>query len=331
MTTMTDELDWDGTRLRRARVSGGGDRWLEVDGAVHAHPLLGPAHRLTTSTGAVTWMGAVTWARPDRIPAVEHPALVPALAGTALLNLIARQARRAGVATLRYAGPYPTAALWSALAQCFTTTATEDDFTRDAERRAARVDASPVAVDFTPAPFERRWLHPRVAVQHRAALERVIVDDVAYVAGGGPHRLRVDGEVVRAELWIGDAPWAEVAVVTPDGGLLSGPTPTPAPSADVVGRALPPALTSALAELVVELVAAPLAAVVRAELARTPVVWGDAGARLAVDAGDRVLLHAALWERLAPHGLARVALALAEALAPVIARRAQAVALAALG
>ena len=43
---------------------------------------------------------------------LAEPARLPLGAGGAVLNVIALLARHAGIAALRYAGPYPTAALW---------------------------------------------------------------------------------------------------------------------------------------------------------------------------------------------------------------------------
>jgi hypothetical protein len=52
------------------------------------------------------------------------------------------------------------------------------------------------------------------------------------------------------------------------------------------------------------------------------VCWADLGARAARELpgnGAGFVVHAALWDRIAPLGLGRLALALAEALAPVVA------------
>ncbi|MGE5183811.1 MAG: hypothetical protein ACM31C_17195, partial [Acidobacteriota bacterium] len=72
-------------------------------------------------------------------------------------------------------------------------------------------------------------------------------------------------------------------------------------------------------ELVAEAVPAPLAADARAIVAARPLVWADLGTRAARATSERFEVHAALWERIAPRGLARLALALAEALAPLAA------------
>jgi hypothetical protein len=74
----------------------------------------------------------------------------------------------------------------------------------------------------------------------------------------------------------------------------------------------------AIGELVAELVAAPVAAAASARLAAHALRWGDLGARAAREDRDGFTVHAALWDRIAPLGLGRLALALAEALAPVV-------------
>ena len=55
-------------------------------------------------------------------------------------------------------------------------------------------------------------------------------------------------------------------------------------------------------------------------ITRRPVVWADLGARAARYTGERFEVHAALWERIGPLGLGRLALAIAEALVPVVTR-----------
>jgi hypothetical protein len=59
-------------------------------------------------------------------------------------------------------------------------------------------------------------------------------------------------------------------------------------------------------------------------MAAMHIEWGDAGAAAARDLGERVIVHAALWERLIPFGLAEVAMALNDALTPIVGLRAQA-------
>jgi hypothetical protein len=110
-----------------------------------------------------------------------------------------------------------------------------------------------------------------------------------------------------------------VATLAADGSVSDGPHPVPACTSPVIGRAFPDALRDALAELVAEAVPAPLAADARALCASAGLVWADLGARAAAEHPGGFAVHAALWDRIAPLGLARLALALAEALAPVVA------------
>src|SRR5690606_28289186 len=115
----------------------------------------------------------------------------------------------------------------------------------------------------------------------------------------------------------GDAPYAHVATLGPDGGVIDGPRAIPPCESRVLGAEFPPALAIALAELVADAVPAPLAADARAWIAARPIRWADLGARAAAARPGELCVHAALWERIGPLGLGRLALALAEALAPV--------------
>jgi hypothetical protein len=298
-------LGWEGPALIQLTVDG-----ATLDGAVIDHPLLGAAH----AVGA-TAMSAIDWARPTEIPAIAEPGRLPLGAGGAILNAIAVLARDAGVAALRYAGPYPSAALWQTLARSFRTTADEAAFTAGALDRALRVARDPIAIDFAPAPHDRLAIAGGF-VELRDGVERAVLDGLAYTDGVA--RLVPDGAAVHAEIWFGDAPYARVATLAADGALVAGPHPIPACASPVVGRAFPEPLRLAIAELVGEVVAAPLAADARAVLAGRPLVWADLAGRAARVTPDGFAVHAALWDRVAPHGLGRLALALAEALAPVV-------------
>ena len=79
-----------------------------------------------------------------------------------------------------------------------------------------------------------------------------------------------------------------------------------------------------LAEAIATTRAPPLAAAIAEVMATVPVRWADTGDQPARDLGETLGVHVVLWQRLAPLGLSRVAAALVEALAPVVARRAQA-------
>lgn len=150
-------LAWDGGVLVGIEVPG--PRVTLVRGERVAHLLFGEAQPIVVSPAAepATWVGAIDWARPVQIPPIEHPARLPPGAGTTILNTIAWLAELGGVERLRYAGPYPTSALWGSLMQSFRVDGAGDEaaFTADALARAARADMSPVPIAFTPAPFER--------------------------------------------------------------------------------------------------------------------------------------------------------------------------------
>jgi hypothetical protein len=313
-----------------------------VHGAVISHPLLGPAHLVGD-----TAMSALDWARPTEIPVIAAPARLPPGAGAAILNTIATLAKRAGVPALRYAGPYPTAALWRALARSFRSTGDEATFTADALDRALRVARDPIAVELTPAPHERIAITSGF-VELRDHLERAVIDGVAYEPGGSPARLicehppalhpaehphaphpaehphaphpaEAPPALHHCEVWFGDAMYARVATLLSDGTLLAGPHAIPPSHSAVIGREFPLALRIAIAELVAGAVPAPLATAARELCAPQSLRWADLGARAAREQPDGFAVHAALWDRIAPLGLGRLALALAEALAPVIA------------
>jgi hypothetical protein len=169
-------------------------------------------------------------------------------------------------------------------------------------------------------------VHPRAWVELRAELERASIDGLRYgICSSGAHRLvRVSDDSFAAEFWIGDAPLARVAILDARGELISGPTAAPPYDSAVLGRAFPAPLTDALAELVADAVPAPLADEARAFVAAARLAWADTGCELARARDGSIDVHAGIWDRLAPHGLARVALALAEAIEPIARRRAAA-------
>lgn len=322
-------LTWRGSQLESLEVPG-----AIVRGAVITDPLLGPAHAIDHASTIdprdpiapprgspprrATTLSAIEWARPTQIPAIAAPARIPAGAAAPIMNAIALLAERAGVPALRYAGPYPTHALWRSLLRSFRTAATEEQFTADALGRAALVARDEIEIDFVPAPHERIVI-PHGHIELRDGVERAVIHGVAYVPDGSPARLVASGGERRAEIWFGDELWAHVATLAADGSVVDGPQPIRAYASDVIGRAFPPALRAALAELVADAVAPPLAADARAVVTARPIRWADLGARAAAHDDDGFAVHAALWDHVAPLGLARLALALAEALAPIAA------------
>lgn len=312
------ELAWDDARLGALIVAGYDHRALRVDGAVVAHPVLGATHALTVGGVEVARMTAIDWRRPTAIPAIDRPAALPPGTGTMVLDTIARLARDAGVRALRYAGPYPTAALWASLGASFRADGDEAAFTAAAHGRWGGGALPPIPIDFAPAPHERVLVAPDACAHLRDGIERVVVAGASFARGGGVRRLIDVADGVAAELWFGDRPWARVAELGLDAAIVRRLPPPPADAAPA-GQALPPALVAALIDLIADALPPPLTA---AALADAPIVWGDAGLAAARDVGAQVIVHVGLWHHLAPHGLARVALGLAEALTPIAAARA---------
>ena len=316
------ELTWDGAELIELHVPG-----ARIGRATIDHPILGLCAPITSDTGALlTVISAVDWSAPAEIPAIAAPGRLPPGAGGVILNVLAilvgdrtplpspLPSGDQMVARICYAGPYPTSALYHSLLRSFTTTATEAEFTAHALGRALRGARDVLPFEFVPAPHER-VAFTRGHAELRDGLERVVIDGVGYARDGSPTRL-IDG---RAEIWFGDAPWAQVATFAADGSLVDGPHPLPACASGVIGKEFPPPLRDAIAELIADVLPSPLAADARTLVARGPLRWADLGARVARRTPSGFEVHAALWDRLAASGLARVALALAEALAPVVA------------
>ncbi|HSD89901.1 MAG TPA: hypothetical protein VLB44_20360 [Kofleriaceae bacterium] len=292
---------------------------LTIHRDVVQHPLLGDAHVIESRGRLLTHMSAIDWDRPTQIPTVAAPAALPPGTGSQLINLIAELAVRAGVPTLRYAGPYPTAAIFKTLLYSFRTTADEDTFTKHALDRATRVARDEIPIDFIPAPH-RRVEHAHGASMVRDGLERTRIGGTQYERDGSPGRLvaEPDGGGWAAEIWFGDSSWARVALLDAEGHLVDGPHPIPPATSSVLGQTFSQQLAAALGELVVDFVPVPMAKAAHQLLTSHPIVWADLGARPARYTDGRFEVHVALWERIAPLGMSRLALALVEALAPVI-------------
>jgi hypothetical protein len=330
-------------QLQCVRVPGHNSSWIEVHCAIEQHPLLGAAHRIVTSTGAVTFMAAIDWAAPTTIPAIIEPQRLPAMCGGLLLNTIAELAQHAGVAALRYRGAYPTAALFASLQPCFSCTATEAEFTAGGWQIALQGVAIEVPVDFVPTPFVRIQQTPRVVTQSTArqpaSLQSVFIDGLSFAPMQQPRRLVAANEGYAAQLCFGDAAWATVATFAAEGQLAAGPHVLPALDSalaqQVLGRELPPPLRAALAELLADDAPAGLAPLYAKVASATPMVWRDVGMHAAIlrdaDGGPCIELHVALWTTLAPRGAAALVQAMATAIAPLVTRLVQQALLAAVG
>jgi hypothetical protein len=289
---------------------------LSVDPDIVEHPLLGDAQLILHAGEPITAMSAIDWDRPTQIPTIAEPRTLPRGTGTLLINEIAVRARRAGVESLRYAGPYPTPALFTTLLRSFRTTASEQSFTSDVLGRAMRLARDEVAVDFTPAPFERRTM-PYGSIDVRDGIERAVIDGMLFDREGVVGSIaRLDGG--DAVLAFGDVVWTRVATLADDGALLGDVQPIPALDSNVIGKSFPIELKEQLAALVADAVPPPLAHDARTVMLARPIVWADLGARAAAIEADGFALHAGWWTYLAPRGVRAFALAVSDALATVI-------------
>jgi hypothetical protein len=292
---------------------------LVVHEDVVEHPLLGDAQVIEHAGAPLTAMSAIDWQRPTQIPTIAEPRTLPRGTGTLLMNEIATRAQRAGVPSLRYAGPYPTPALFGTLLRCFRTTASEAEFAANVLDRALRVARDELPIDFVPAPFTRTTTSYG-SFDVRDGIERAVIGGVLYDREGtiGSLARLVDNEAVLA---FGDVVWARIATLADDGSLAGPVQPIPPLTGDIVGKSFPHELKEQFAALVADAVPAPLAADARAVLLARPVTWRDLGWRAAAIEDDGFALHAGWWTQLAPRGLQAFALAVSDALATVITLR----------
>ena len=173
-TTLVELTTGDvGFKSARFLLPSGGSLTLERRG--ETHPLLGPVDSFCLEPGSATLAlcQAINWRHPTLIPAVDAPGKLPGGAGSALLNFLAISALGAGQATLHYAGPYPTAALFDTIYQSFEVTGDPalayETFTEEAETRPQNPTAQPIPVPFTPHPFEWCWTGEGLCAQLRSS------------------------------------------------------------------------------------------------------------------------------------------------------------------
>jgi hypothetical protein len=289
------------------------------------HPIFGPALEVCWRGEAVARFARVALDAPAEIPAMDDPAALPPGAGTAILSFLAGQARAAGVARLRYRGPYPTAALFDSLLECFRVRGDPRDalarFHADAERRALRPRMDEVEVEFEPAPFERRWLGQRACVQLRDGVEKLYVEGRAYSRdAAGARRLRRRPGGYEANVEIAGEAWCTVAELDEHGELVGAPRPAAPVESQLLGRELPLEVRRAFADALPPRAPALLRAALREVLLRTPLCWGDPGPDEAIAAGEEILVHPGFAERLEGRELLE---ALARAVEPIARRLAQ--------
>ncbi len=295
---ITAQATSSGTRLHLRRPDGG-EIVLALDAA--EHPVLGPCDAIERPDGTVLALGSrVDWRRPTSIPALDRPGALPGGAGTAILNLLAWQAQHSGTGPLRYAGPYPSPALFHSLLASFELD--EDPelalsrFVADAETRALNGTRGEIAVDFRPAPHTWAWPSPRVCVQHRAErVERVYVDGRAFDRSRAALRRLVPREdSLVALIALGEQAWCERLRLSPEGVPLGEPRSPPAGPESLVGSPLPDAVSNVLGEVVLARAPRLLHPGMRVVLDATTLRWGDTGDELVAWNDDGLELHAGM-------------------------------------
>src|SRR5256885_6446784 len=112
--TALSALEWrsDG-RLQHARVRLPDGSWIAIEPGAGAPGPWGASDLVTRDGQALSRLAALDWTRVDRIPPLAEPARLPAGAGTAIFNLLARLAAEQGVAVLRYRSEEHTSELQS--------------------------------------------------------------------------------------------------------------------------------------------------------------------------------------------------------------------------
>jgi hypothetical protein len=289
------------TRRQRAKLRGVdlalGD--LVISCEAENHPLLGDAFIICDVAGEpLTAMSALDFDRPSELPIIAEPARLPPGGGALLLNFIAERARAAGIPSLRYAGPYPTPALFAALARSFRTAGSEVEFCANVLDRALRLARDPIAVDFAPAPHARVPF-ARGYCEVRDGVERAVIDGLGYERRD-PYRTLAEG---RAEVYFGAPRYAHVATFAATGhlaghlagDLIEGPHPLPRFADPIVGTAFDAATKAALGELLEDYVPGPLAGIAKRMVSTRELVYADLGARTAIRTPTGFALHGALW------------------------------------
>src|SRR5262245_2870330 len=280
-------LEWqpDG-RLRRASVRLADGGWVEIEPGAGAPGPWGASDLITRDSRPLTRLTAVDWTCVDRIPAVAEPARLPAGAGTAILNLLARLAVEQAVRVLRYDAPYPTEALLLALLESFRYVP------GDAPDPRAAFAAGALA--WAPAPHDVAIEAGHVWVQRRERIDKIVAEGRTYyrpdwqgVRRLTPRAVRDVADTVRASLIALGRVIEDHLVLAADGRVLD----TPAPAAD------PPDVTPLAADVVTGVVAIVVATSAPAlgpwlvaAARETQFVWGPVHADLVATAGAHITL-----------------------------------------
>jgi hypothetical protein len=260
--------------------------WIEIEPGAGGRAAWGASDLVTRDAQPLTRFAALDWTRVDRIPPLAEPARLPAGAGAAIFNLLARLAVEQGVGLLRYDAPYPTEALFLSLLESFRYV--------PEDARDPRAAFASGALAWAPAPHEVVIESDGVWVQRRDRVEKIVAGGRAYYRADwqGVHRLapravRDDGDTVRASLMALGRVVEDHLVLAADGSVVEMLLP-PADPPQV--SAIAPEIVAGLSAIVVATSAAPLAPWVLAAAREIQFVWGPVHADLVTIASTRVTL-----------------------------------------
>jgi len=278
-------LEWqpDGT-LRRARVRLSDGGWIDIEPGAGARGPWGASDLVTRDGQPLTRFAAVNWTRIDRIPPLAEPARLPAGAGTAIFNLLARLAVEQGVGVLRYDAPWPTEALFLALLESFRYV--PDDAP---DPRAAFGSG---ALAWTPAPHDVAIESGNVWVQRRERIDKIVAGGRAYyrpewqnIRRLTPRVVRDQDDTVRASLMALGRIVEDHLVLAADGTVVEALVP-PEDSPEVVGLARD--IVAGLIAIVVATSAPELAPWLVAAAGEIDFAWGPVHADVIAVAGTHV-------------------------------------------
>ena len=151
-----------------------------------------------------------------------------------------------------------------------------------------RLARDEVAVDFTPAPFERRAM-PYGSIDVRDGIERAVIDGVLFdvePSAGSLARL-VDARPpagtgagsLAAVLLFHNVLWTRVAELAPDGSVIGDVQPIPPLASNVIGKQFPTELREKFAEFVVhsDAIPGPLVRDTERVVMKRSITWRDLG------------------------------------------------------
>jgi hypothetical protein len=258
------------------------------------HPILGAAYRITYKSSTLAQVATICWSNPATIPAVDKPGNLPAGAGTAILNIIARLAPD----TLRYQGPYRSAALFQSLQTCFRVAsgdleAAQTSFLSGAEEDALLGRVSLSELRFNPDPFEA-WWQQGTCVHMRNGLERAYILGKCFQGEGTGRSLRKVEDSIVAGLFVDEALVTHVATFEVNGRLKQAITEVP-DAADVTGlEPLPPAIVRLIVEHITAMAPQLLRTTIQELLGSLSFVIGEPPLALAALDGTILIIHRAL-------------------------------------